>query len=422
MDDESVSIETSGSETSGSETSSCSNDAYTVSELNREIKEILKLNFDKRISVTGEISNYKESYNNVYLTLKDAMSRISIVSWDHKRKHGKLGLKNGDKILVDGIITVFEKSGSYQITAFDFKLYGLGDLYKKYIETKESYETKGYFSDKNKRALPKYIRNIGIITASGGAALKDMLYVLKKSNYLGNIYIKNCIVQGKDCPTSAANCIKELDKLNYDAIIVSRGGGSFEDLFGFSDSKVIEAIHNAKTCIISAIGHEVDFMLSDFVADIRSPTPSVAGEIIATHQKKQYSADAIQNIIKDVYYTISKNIGIQEKRINDAQNKIVDPYDISKECIRTFDSLLESIELNLRKKLIECYNKQKSLDNKFSILNPMNSLNNGFVIASSNKSIIKSINNLDEIKKLKLQFIDGSAIITIKDISLIKNE
>lgn len=412
MDDESVS----------SETSSCSNDAYTVSELNREIKEILKLNFDKRISVTGEISNYKESYNNVYLTLKDAMSRISIVSWDHKRKHGKLGLKNGDKILVDGIITVFEKSGSYQITAFDFKLYGLGDLYKKYIETKESYETKGYFSDKNKRILPKYIRNIGIITASGGAALKDMLYVLKKSNYLGNIYVKNCIVQGKDCPTSAANCIKELDKLNYDAIIVSRGGGSFEDLFGFSDSKVIEAIHNAKTCIISAIGHEVDFMLSDFVADIRSPTPSVAGEIIATHQKKQYSADAIQNIIKDVYYTISKNIGIQEKRINDAQNRIVDPYDISKECIRTFDSLLESIELNLRKKVVECYNKQKSLDNKFSILNPMNSLNNGFVIASSNKSIIKSINNLDEIKKLKLQFIDGSAIITIKDISLIKNE
>ncbi len=354
------------------------------------------------------------------------MSRISVVSWDHKRKHGKLGLKNGDKILVDGIVTVFEKSGSYQVTAFDFKLYGLGDLYKKYIETKESYETKGYFSDKNKKVLPKYIRNIGIITASGGAALKDLLYVLKKNGYIGNIYVKNCIVQGKDCPNSAANCIRELDKLNYDVLIVSRGGGSFEDLFGFSDPKVIEAIYDAKTCIISAIGHEVDFMLSDFVADIRSPTPSVAGEIITTHQKKQYSSDAIQNIIKDVYYTISGNILLQEKRINNAQNRLIDPFDISEECIKTFDNLLESVELNLRKKVVEYSNKQKSLDNKFNTLNPMNSLKNGFVIASNNKSIITSTVELLDInknnKKLKLQFIDGSAVITIKDINLIKDE
>ena len=252
------------------------------------------------------------------------------------------------------------------------------------------------------------------------------MYVLKKNNYLGNIYIKNCIVQGKDCPSSAANCIKDLDKLKYDALIVSRGGGSFEDLIGFSDSKVIEAIHDAKTCIISAIGHEVDFMLSDFVADIRSPTPSVAGEIITTHQKKQYSADAIQNIIKDVCYTISKNISIQEKRINDAQNRLMDPYDISEECIKTFDSLLESIELNLRKKVVECSYRQKSLDRKFNILNPMNSLKNGFVIVSSNKSIIKSIAELAELsnldKKLKLQFIDGSAVVTINDINLIEED
>lgn len=403
----------------------CSTESYTVSELNREIKELLKLNFDKRIHVTGEISNYKESYNNVYLTLKDENSMINVVSWDHKRKHDKLELKNGDKVTIDGIIVIYEKSGSYQIRAFDFKLYGVGDLHKKYIETKESYEKKGYFDNKIKKQLPKYINNVGIITATGGAALKDLLYVLKKNHYLGNVYIKNCVVQGKDCPNSVAKAIKELDLLKYDVIIVSRGGGSFEDLFGFSDSRVIEAIYEANTCIISAIGHEVDFMLSDFVADIRSPTPSVAGEIIASHHKKQYSIDTIHTRIRDIYYLISKNIDSKKKIINDAESRLMDSHQISEECLKTFDSLLESIELNLRKKITDYTYKQKNIDNKFNQLNPMNSLKNGFVIVSSDGKMINSFNELSELmnsKKLKLQFIDGNVEITVNSITLIEDE
>lgn len=399
---------------------------YTVSELNRDIKDVIKSNFDTRVSVIGEISNYKESYTHVYLTLKDTTSMINVVSWNHKRKFSSIQLKNGDKVTINGIITVFEKSGSYQLTAFDFKVSGVGDLYKKYMETKDQYEKKGYFNDSQKKSLSGYIRNIGIITASNGAALRDLLYVLKKNNYMGNVYIKNCIVQGNDCPNSVADCINKLDNKDFDAIIITRGGGSFEDLMGFSHYKAIEAIHNAKSCIISAIGHEVDFMLSDFVADIRSPTPSVAGEIITTYQKRQYNLDTLENVIKEIHFTITKKINVCERRISDVHTRLADPVEISKDCIKSFDNILDSVKLNIREKVVEYLYKQKELGNRFNTLDPNKVLENGFVLVSainsstkndidSNEVAIKSVKTLSkfEDKKLKLQFIDGDVILTI---------
>lgn len=259
-------------------------DILSVGELNKLINTTFEEKLDSNFSVTGEISNFKLSNSHAYFTLKDENASINSIIWKYTFK--KLTYTNGDKVICNGKLNFYTKTGNSNIIINTIEKAGIGDLHKQYIENKAYFENLKYFD--KKKPMPNIIINIGIVTSSEGAALQDFLFLMNKNNYVANIKIKNSIVQGPNCPKSIVSGIELLDKLNLDVIILMRGGGSFEDLIGFSNPYVIEAIHNAKTFTISAIGHEIDYMLSDYVADLRAPTPSIAAEMIMKHNIKNH--------------------------------------------------------------------------------------------------------------------------------------
>ena len=254
----------------------------SVSQLNKNLKSIINLQFPNDIYVKGEISNLKNSHGHAYLSLKDSTSLISGVIWKNVFSKFKF-LKNGDQVKARGKIDVYQKTGQYQLYISDIEINGVGDLHKKYTDLKRKYQELGYFDDERKKKIPKYFSNIGIVTSSNGAALQDILSVFKRNNVNIKIDIKNCKVQGSECHSSISDSINYFQNLNVDLILISRGGGSFEDLMGFSHEKVIESVYKSKIPIISGVGHEVDFMLCDFVSDLRCATPSVAAEYLTNN-------------------------------------------------------------------------------------------------------------------------------------------
>lgn len=254
-------------------------DYISVSEFNSKLKSVIKDNFKEKINIAGEIYNYKKSNSNIYASLRDESASINIIQWRTSNN-----FKNGDTVMISGMIDYYTKSSNVNIIANKIELTGEGRIYKILEDRKKEFEVKGYFDATNKKSLPE-INSIGIVTAMNGAALQDMLYVFKYNKFKSKIFIKNASVQGSECPSTIKSGIEYFNEiLNVDVIIIARGGGSIEDLMGFSDPIILEAILKSKICVISAIGHEIDFMLSDYVADIRAPTPSIAAEIICKTQ------------------------------------------------------------------------------------------------------------------------------------------
>lgn len=324
----------------------------TVKEFVSEISSTLYSEFNKTVKIRGEISNYKMMGKNIYFSLKNDDSVLNIVVWNYSNII-KQKFKTGDDVVVTGKLMVFKKNSSYQLSASDISKMGIGDLHSNFIKLKERYQKKGYFD--NKKQMP-LINNICIITAKGSAAMEDLLYVLNNGGYKGKVSIKNSLMQGNDCPSSVKNAIKMVDKMNFDAIIISRGGGSFEDLNGFNHPMVIKAIYNANTYIISAIGHEIDFMLSDFAADLRAPTPSIAGEIICTQYKNQYQVHIDNHIesLNNVKLMISDKIN---KILNDVEKfKLFSPINVITNHQKDLDNQLNNIKL----KMLQYFEQHKS--------------------------------------------------------------
>ena len=383
----------------------------TVIELNNLIKNVLKENLSGKIKVAGEISNIKISGGHMYLTLKDKESMINVVLWNCDRNKSLKNIKDGDKVVVEGVLNVYPKGGYYNINSYNISVTGVGDIHKDYTMYKDFYNNLGYFSEEIKKCLPTDLTNIGVITALEGAALKDFLYVLDKGSFKGDVYIKNGVVQGKECPKSIVECISQLDTMNLDVIVVTRGGGSFEDLMGFSHPDIIEGIHNAKTCVISAIGHEVDHMLSDFVADIRAPTPSVAAEMVVKNQYCIYSASYYNNIIDTCYDIIKEEINKYEYKLCNIEAKIVDGNKIALNYLNQLDNDLLNIQNMLRNKVNNLFNKCDTFTTVVDRNNPEKVLQMGYCMMTDNKNNKIStkaeyLKNND--KKLKIIFIDGN--------------
>ena len=395
--------------------------SVTVTELTELIKDLLHRSFNKaNLCIIGEISNFKLSKNNVFFTLKDEGASINAVMWNYQSRKDKMGdIKEGKKVKVYGNITLFSKSGTYNLTCHNIELLGVGDLYQQYNNLRDKFTKAGYFDEKSKKKLPSNIGSVGIITAADGAALQDFLYVIKKNNFLGKVYIKNCLVQGTGCPDAVATAIKELDQLKLDLIVVARGGGSFEDLFGFSSEQVVNALQNAKTCTMSAIGHEVDFMLSDFVADIRAPTPSIAGELVSSKR------DDILNIT-EIKELNEKFKSILEIRMDTCQSQLNNYKILLRSPLEVINKFLQDIELVQGKVLIAVKNKvsniESVLSNSKNIINTNSHVTNGYALVFLEDIQIKSITELIKGKKLKIQFYDGEVTIVPKDIKIVKYE
>lgn len=393
---------------------------YTVVELNNYIKDIIVGTLSDTIKVTGEISNIKTSNGNMYATLKSEESSISIMMWKYK----KTEIKNGDKVIVEGKLSCYLKFGTYNISVSNIQHVGVGEIHKIYEELKNKCEKLGYFSKDLKKPAPMSINKIGIVTALGGAAIQDILYVLKKNNFLGTVVIKGCLVQGNSCPQSVAKSIKELsewkDSKNnkLDVILITRGGGSFEDLMGFSDIKVIEAINKSKIFTISAVGHEIDFMLSDFAADIRTPTPSVAAEYICSNQsnisnKLEKCRTFFENHIKTV---IENKIMHYQTVINSLSYKLKDPTSDLDKNIKYLNDLRDYFNNKIINVSDKYLNKLNNLQSNIDNHNIDKILESGYSLVLNRGKICDSIKSIKKDQKLKIKFKDGEATVIVNSI------
>ena len=257
------------------------NNYITVGALTRYIK--YKIDSDSNLNevyIKGEISNFKKhSRGHFYFTIKDEESRINAIMFASSTRNINFLPEDGMKVLVKGKISVFEQTGNYQIYVSNMQQDGVGNLYALYEELKKKLALKGYFDESHKKKIPAIPSKIGIVTAPTGAAIKDILSTLKRRYPLCETILFPALVQGKEAGIDVANKIKIADSYNLDLLIVGRGGGSIEDLWAFNEEVVAKAIYDANTPIISAVGHEVDFTIADFVADIRAATPTGAAEL-----------------------------------------------------------------------------------------------------------------------------------------------
>jgi exodeoxyribonuclease VII large subunit len=405
------------------------NNPLSVSEINELIKTIAGTYIGGKIYVKGEISNVKKTGGNMYFSLKDDASNINGVFW----KIDNNNFNNGDIVIISGKITFYTKQGTYQITANSIEKGGVGDINTKYQKMKDDFEKKMLFS--KKRPFPEKIQNIALLTSTEGAALQDIMYVLKNNKFFGNVYIKNCIVQGNNCPKSVKDGIEYFNKLHisnqikFDILVIARGGGSIEDLMGYSSEEVVKAIYESQIFTISAIGHEIDTMLSDFAADYRAPTPSIAGETIIKYQKKEndFLLKSFEKM-KELEYSILSKISFCELRLNQCANihKSYNPINF----INSEIDRIETIKRKIKEKINHNIHDFNHEIDKLKIKNNMNNtkkiMKNGYaIITDENDNLIETANDFkNKIKEkigLKIMFSDAE-INLIDIIDIISNK
>lgn len=381
---------------------------FSVNDLTNYLKDIIENEKSlQNIWVKGEASNVRRVDSNCYFTLKDNFSVIDCVIFS--RVHDKLDIRiiEGMQIMVRGSIEIYRKRGSYQIIAEEVIISGKGELYAKFLKTKEALEKEGLFRNEYKKAVPQFPKKIGIITSAEGAALHDMLKVFQKK-IAAQLYIVPTLVQGEKARRGIINGISHLNNINVDIIILARGGGSFEDLNIFNDEQIARGIFHSKIPIITGIGHESDFTIADFVADVRAATPTAAAEI--SLPDKNVCFLKIEDIQKKLYthimHSIEKNkqviIRAEEKnREKIIMNKIREyQQDIDGKCMQLIKTMRRFIEIQKK----DLHQNEQLL----VTLNPMAVLERGYSITMQKDSIVSSISDIEEDAILVNIFKDGA--------------
>lgn len=413
------------------------NNYITITEVNKYIKEII--NDDlllKKVYLKGEISNFKaHSRGHYYFTLKDENSRIAAVMFSFNNKNLKFVPYDGMKVLVTGKIDVYESSGSYQIYVEDMMPDGIGALYVAFEELKKKLQVEGLFDKEKKKKIRRIPRVVGIVTSPTGAAIKDILTTIKRRYPVCKTILFPALVQGESAALDIANKIKLAndvkDIYKIDTLIVGRGGGSLEDLWPFNEEVVARAIYSSDLPVISAVGHEIDITISDYVADLRAPTPTAAGELavpdintIITYLDTAISRSyaALNNIINNSYkrldniknsYILTKPMAMYEVKeqkldmlmdnLDRVINKIIDTNKI-----RLF-TCSNSYILNNPNMLYK-YSQQKlsHIISKLEVLNPLNTLNRGYAMVKKEDKVLSSIKNINENDEITVILKDGN--------------
>lgn len=410
------------------------NDKYiTVTQLTRYIK--YKIDNDTNLNevfLKGEISNFKaHSRGHFYFTLKDEGSRINAIMFASSTKNLKFVPQDGMKVLVTGKISVFEANGAYQIYVNDMLEDGVGNLYIAYEQLKKKLESEGLFRENHKKKIPKIPTNIGVVTAPTGAAIKDIISTIERRWPLANVYLFPSLVQGEDAKEDIVRQIKRAEEFDLDTLIVGRGGGSIEDLWPFNEEIVARAIYECPIPVISAVGHEVDFTIADFVSDLRAPTPTGAAEM---------AVPQISDVIKYLNQvnirlnnTITNKVTNYRRKLNDiySRNIFKNPISIYQSKEMLFDSIIERLKFSLTNltnikekeliKLMNSYvlknpyqlldkksNKYLQLISKLETLSPLLTLKRGYAITKKDGKVISSSKDLKKKDKLSIEFSDGN--------------
>ena len=372
---------------------------FSVSEITGHIKNILK--GDKELEdfyLRGEISTPKQyPSGHTYFTLKDEKSQIKCILFKRNVENIKFNLEHGMKVIIRGSIDVYEPRGDYSVIIEDIQPDGIGALNLAFIQLKNKLEKQGLFLNEHKKQLPQFPKTIGLITSLSGAVMHDVLNVLKRRYPLVKVLIVPTPVQGKEATNSIVNAITLINQREYDIdiIILARGGGSLEDLWCFNEESVARAIYQSRVPLISAIGHETDFTIADFVADYRAPTPSAAAEkaVPDINELKKLTTNFNERILNAIAHLIKSNKSLLDQIAN--RPIFRKPLEV----IHTYYQKIDSFEFMLQTKISQNISlKRKNLeilDSKLSALNPKAILERGYSIVMQNNKIIK---NADEVK------------------------
>ncbi len=411
----------------------------TVTQLTKYIKYKIDNDINLReVYLKGEISNFKaHTRGHFYFTIKDEGSRINAVMFASSASKVKFTPEDGMKILVTGRISVYEATGGYQIYVNEMMEDGVGNLYVAFEQLKKKLASEGLFDDRYKKTIPKIPERVGVITAPTGAAIRDIISTINRRFPLTEVILLPSLVQGEGAKEDIVRQIKRAEDYNLDVLIVGRGGGSIEDLWAFNEEIVARAIFECPIPIISAVGHEIDFTIADFVADLRAPTPTGAAEIAVPNK-----ADVI-NYINQLSLRSRKAVGnileLKKKRLDNIKGNYIlnNPLDLYSAKIQKLDYLTESLVKNYKviidKEKIKLNNiktrplfsnpliildktKQKYtlLLSKLDALSPLKTLERGYGIIKFNDKAVTSIKNLNKDDLINIELKDGNVNAIIK--------
>ena len=436
---------------------------YSITALNRAIKNMFDSKPElNRVYIKGEISNFKHhTRGHLYFTLKDENSRIAAVMFASNASKMSFEPEDGMKVLVCGRVTVYEATGGYQIYVEQMDLDGIGNLYLEYEKLKKKLEQEGLFDPFHKRKIPKYPKKIGIITAPTGAAIRDILSTIKRRYPICETILFPALVQGVGAKESIVEQLNRAQEYDLDVIICGRGGGSIEDLWAFNEEIVARAIYESKIPIISAVGHEIDFTIADFVADLRAPTPTGAAEIAVPNLVdlktllEQYRIRLNENIKGIINYNVRRLDSVKSsyvlknplalyevkeqkldtyiERVNSIISKILNDYKVRlntlkksyvlKNPLSAYEVKKERI-VNLKKminkiitsKIDVCNHKYEVVINKLELLNPLNILSKGYSLVTLEDNVIKSTKELKVNDTISIKMYEGKVNAIVKEI------
>ena len=383
----------------------------TVTQLNSYIKDkIAGDEFLNTVYIKGEISNFKHHYTgHMYFTLKDENSLIKCIMFKTYTSHLDFVPKDGMKVLILGSVSVFERDGVYQIYCRAMQEDGLGTLYKAYEKLKEDLEKEGLFDENHKKKIPKYPRTIGVLTSQTGSVIRDIINVSTRRNPNVNIKLLPVPVQGEGAGEKIANAIRIMnEKVNPDVLIIARGGGSLEDLWPFNEEIVARAIYASEIPIISAVGHETDFTIADFVADLIAPTPSAAAELaVPDITAVKLDIEKYNNRLK---MALMKKLEVMKLRYEKcmATKAFKNPLDRIENNYVRLDNYIKLIHLGISNKYKDNKNRFINIISKLDSLSPLKTLSRGYSITQKEGKIIKSIDDVEKDDEIDIKLIDGS--------------
>ena len=418
------------------------NNYITISELNRYLKTKFENDTNLRmVYLKGEISNFKaHTRGHYYFTLKDETSRLNAVMFSYHTGNLKFMPCDGMKVLVVGRISVYEQTGSYQIYVENMAEDGIGNLYVAFEKLKKDLAKEGLFNPEHKKRIPRMPKRIGIVTASTGAAIRDILTTIKRRYPICETILFPALVQGND---AAADIVKKIELANtydIDTLIVGRGGGSLEDLWPFNEEIVARAIYNSKVPVISAVGHEIDFTIADFVADLRAPTPTAAAELAVP------DTSTILNYLETAkgrsYQAINNTINNYQTRISNVANSYIlkkptAMYEILEQKLdNLIDKLNKEINIVIDNNKVRLFKSSNSyiltnpsmlykfkeqtllgLTEKLEVLNPISTLNRGYGIVKKDNVVVSSIANVKDNDDIVINLKDGNIYSKVVKVS-----
>ena len=395
------------------------NDKYlTVTQINKYIK--YKLDTDdnlKLVYLKGEISNFKNhTSGHFYFTLKDENSRILAVMFRNAASKVNFVPRDGSNVLVVGRISLYEASGNYQIYVEEMIEDGIGNLYLEFEKLKKKLGELGYFDESLKKPIPRFPKKIGVITASTGAAIRDIITTINRRYNLAEIVLFPCLVQGENAKEDIVRNIELADSMGLDTLIVGRGGGSIEDLWAFNEEIVAKAIYDCHTPVISAVGHEIDFTIADFVSDLRAPTPTAAAELAVPN-----TIDLINNIKQlelRLVKSISNKLELNKNRLDAILNSYImkNPGALYEAKIQSLDNLIDKLIIYTTNIFDSKSFRYVSLLDKLEALNPIKTLKRGYSITRVDNKVITDIKKIKKDMVINTEISDGTIISKVMEV------